>query len=508
MRGVAIGMSETLSEQPAQRAREPRIAIVGAGMSGIALGVELKRAGFDDFVILEKGERVGGVWNWNHYPGLSCDVPSHLYQYGFHLKPDWKRLFATGDEIRRYHEEVATAHGLSDHIRLRREVTGAKFEDGSWKIQTAGGQELEADFVVMATGVLHHPNTPEIPGLESFAGRTLHSAQWDDSVSAVGKRVAVIGTGSTGVQLVSAFQPEAARVTLFARKAQWVIWAPTGLRQPRWVGTLLARFPSINRSIFDLLMRISRGFTDITTRPSWRRKVVQSIARLHLKTIRNPELRAKLTPDYEPLCKRQVVSGSFYRAVQKPNVDVVNVGIDHVEPAGIVDSEGKLHELDLIVFATGFKAHNYMRPMNLVGRDGVTIDQAWNDGPRAYLMTALPGFPNLFTMLGPNSPVGSIPLHHAATRSARYIVDFVSRFAAGELDTVEVTQAATDRFNEAVRVGLEPTVWNTGCNSWYFKQDGTVDLWPFSRERLERELDAPTLADFAIEQSSSAAEVA
>lgn len=483
-----------------QHGRKPRIAIVGAGMSGIVTGVELIKAGFDDFVILEKGEGAGGVWLWNHYPGLSCDVPSHLYQYGFQLKPDWKRLFATGDEIRRYHEQVVDEYGLREKIRFNTEVTGAAYEDGGWRLTTSDDDLIEVDFVVMATGVLHHPNIPEIPGLGDFGGRVLHSAQWDDSVSAEQKRVAVIGTGSTGVQLVSAFQREAAHVTLFAREPQWVIWAPTELRQPAPVAAMLRRYPRINRLLFDLMMRGARGFTDITTRPSWRRRLVQGAARLHLRTIRDRELRAKLTPDYEPLCKRQVVSGSFYRAVQQPNVDVIDVGIERVTGDGILDRDGRLHELDVIVLATGFKAHNYMRPMEITGRDGITIDKAWADGPSAYLMTAIPGFPNLFTMLGPNSPVGSIPLHHAARRNALYILGWIKRYAAGELETVEVSQAACDAFNESVRVGLGPTVWNTGCNSWYFKQDGTVDLWPFSREKLDRMLSAPVLSDFVIER--------
>ena len=469
-------------------------------MSGIAMGVALKNAGFDDFVILEKGDRVGGVWNWNHYPGLSCDVPSQIYQYSFHLKPDWSRMFAEGDEIRDYHEEVAKEYGLDEKIRLNAEVTGAQFNGAGWQIQTADGQELEVDFVVMATGVLHHPNTPELPGIDSFSGQDVHSARWDDSISVAGKRVAVIGTGSTGVQLVSAFQREAANVTLFARHPQWVIWAPTGIKQPAVVASLLKRFPQINQLIHHTAVYLARIFTDVTTRPSWRRRLIQGVARLQLRMIRDPELRAKLTPDYEPHCKRQVDSGSFYRPVQKPNVDVVSEAIDHVEAGGIVTSDGELHKLDLIVYATGFKAHNYMRPMNLTGRDGITIDEAWSGGPRAYLMTAIPGFPNLFTLLGPNSPVGSLPLHHVAQRNARYVIGWLERFASGELDTVEVSEQATAEFNEEVRVGLGPTVWNTGCNSWYQKEDGTIDLWPFTREVLDERFASPREADFVTQR--------
>lgn len=495
-----------MNTEATSRNRSPRIAIIGAGMSGIAMGVELTEAGFDDFVILEKGSRAGGVWHWNHYPGLSCDVPSHLYQYGFHLNPNWSRLFATGEEIRRYHEDVVDHYALRPKIRFDSEVTDAHYSDGAWKLRTTDGQEQEVDFVVMATGVLHHPNTPELPGIEKFEGTAVHSARWDDSISAAGKRVAVIGTGSTGVQLVSAFQREAANVTLFARHPQWVIWAPTGIKHSGALSSLLTRFPQINRAIHRISIQLARLFTDVTTRPSWRRRLVQAVARLHLRTIRDPELRAKLTPDYEPLCKRQVVSGSFYRAVQKPNVDVVSEAIDHVEERGIVSADGELHELDLIVYATGFKAHNYMRPMNLTGRGGATIDEVWSGGPRAYLMTAIPRFPNLFMLLGPNSPVGSLPLHHVAQRNARYVVAWLTRFARGEFDTVEVTEEATAAFNEEVRVGLGPTVWNTGCNSWYQKEDGTIDLWPFTRETLDEKFAAPVNNDFHLARADVPAE--
>ncbi len=203
-----------------------------------------------------------------------------------------------------------------------------------------------------------------------------------------------------------------------------------------------------------------------------------------------------MTPGYEPLCKRQVVSGAFLRAIQEPNVEVVSDAIDHVKADGIVTVDARAREFDLIALATGFKAHNYMRPMNLVGRDGVTIDEAWRDGPRAYRMTGIPGFPNLFTILGPNSPVGSLPLHHAAELSASYIVRWLERFARGEIESVEPTKEATDEFNAQVATALGPTVWNTGCNSWYQRDDGTIDLWPFDRATMKRMLGEPDDAHF------------
>ncbi len=483
--------------------RSPRVVVIGAGMSGIALGRALKKAGFDDFVILEKGSDVGGVWHWNHYPGLSCDVPSQLYQYSFDTNPRWSRTFALGPEIQTYHRQVAERHGVQPHIRLNSEVKSAHYGDAGWTVETAGGEVYEADFVVAATGVLHHPNVPEIPGMDEFEGTLLHSVDWRDDIDPAGKRIAVIGTGSTGVQLVSALQPVAEHLTNFIRTPQWVLWAPIELGQPAPVSTLLSSLPLLNAALHQVSIGASGLFTDITTRPSWRRRLVQSAARAHLKTIRDPELRAKLTPDYEPLCKRQVLSGSFYRAVQQPNAEVVSEPIERFTKTGIVTADGRHHDLDLVVLATGFKAHNYMRPMDLTGRDGLEIGELWADGPRAYKMSALPGFPNFFMVLGPNSPVGSLPMHWTAERSSEFIVSWLQRFAAGEIDRVEPTAEATDRFNEQVRVALGPTVWNTGCNSWYQKEDGTIDLWPFDRATTKRMLGRIDDGDFLITKHSN-----
>ncbi|MGW4122560.1 flavin-containing monooxygenase [Nocardia sp. NPDC004711] len=481
-------------------ARQPRIVIIGAGVSGIASAITLQRNGFDDFVILEKGADVGGVWHWNHYPGLTCDVPSQLYQFGFAPKPDWSHIFAPGPEIQRYLADVAEQYGLRPHLRLNSEVVAAAFTGSGWLVETGDGSRYEADFVIAATGVLHHPAVPDLPGLSEFTGEVLHTARWDDSVATAGRRIAVIGTGSTGVQVVSALQPEAEHVTHFVRSPQWVIWAPMQIPQPAIVGAVLNRLPQVNRALYRAGMTGARLFTDVVTRPSWRRRAVQEYARLSLRTqILQPELREQLTPDYEPLCKRQVLSGTYYRALRARNAELITTAIEEVTPTGIRTADGRHHELDLIVLATGFRAHDYMRPMNLTGRDDISIDDAWAKGPRAYRMTAIPGFPNFFTVLGPHSPTGSIPLHHAAEVTARYIARWIQRWSAGEFDTVEVTEDATDRFETEVAEAMGPTVWNTGCNSWYFTEGGSIDLLPFDRATMESMLSEPDPADFRLQ---------
>ncbi|WP_031467756.1 flavin-containing monooxygenase [Sciscionella sediminilitoris] len=472
-------------------AREPKVVIIGAGMSGIAIAVTLKKAGFHDFTVLEKGSRVGGVWHWNTYPGLTCDVPSLLYRYTFAGKPDWSHFFAKGPDIQRYHEDVAREHDVTGHIRLNTEVTGARFENERWHVETAGGDRFEADFLVAATGILHHPRVPDIPGMADFDGPLFHTARWDHRVDPRGKRVAVIGTGSTGVQLTTALQPIAKQFSLFQRTAQWVIPAPTRLPQPAALTALLRQAPWLNQAIFDASLRASRVLTDITLAPGPARTLAQAYARASLRLIRDRRLRAKLTPDYEPFCKRQVVSGEFHRAVQRKNVSVVTEEIERIVPEGIRTADGTVHEFDVIALATGFQAHNYMRPMRLTGRDGTTIDEAWENGTFAYRMTAIPGFPNFFTVLGPNSPIGSVHLQYTAEHTGRYIVSFLRRFRRGELTTAEVTETATKEFNEQVRTAIGPTVWNTGCQSWYLDDSGTVDLWPFDRKTLTRMLREP-----------------
>ncbi|GAA1083911.1 flavin-containing monooxygenase [Tsukamurella spumae] len=477
---------------------EPRIVVIGAGVAGISTAHVLQEQGFTDWVVLEKGADVGGVWFWNRYPGLTCDVPSQIYQFAFAPKPDWERIWATGPQIQRYHRDVVDRLGIADRIRCNTEVLAAEFDDASstWSLTLNTGETIAADFLVCATGVLHNPAIPDIEGLADFDGDVVHTARWDDALITENRRIAVIGTGSTGVQVVSALQPGAEHLTHFVRSPQWVLWAPMRLPQIAPITALLERVPGLLDRVHQGLLQCSGILADIATKPSWRRSAVQAYARLSLRAQVPPALRPGLTPADEPLCKRQVVSGTYYSAIKARNTSLVSAAIDRIEAKGIRTADGNLHETDLIVLATGFRAHDYMRPMRVTGRDGLTLDEAWSDGPRAYRMTAIPGFPNLFTVLGPNSPTGSISLQFSADLTARYIAQWLDRFRRGEVASVEVTEAATDAFNEQVAEAMGPTVWNTGCNSWYFTEGGTIDLWPFDRKTMVRMLSEPDEADF------------
>lgn len=476
--------------------RDPRIVIIGAGMAGIAAAHAFRQAGFANFTMLEKGSDVGGVWYWNRYPGLRCDVPSSIYQFAFAPKHDWSDIWASGNEIQKYHHDLIASLQLDAHLRLNCEVTSAVFADNQWRVSTASGEEFDADFVVAATGVLHHPFIPDIPGLDSFTGPVVHTARWN-GVDTAGKRIAVIGTGSSGVQVFSALQPGAARITHFARTPQWVMWMPFGLRQPRVLGRLLRALPWLGQTVGLGQRLISDLLIDVVTRPTWRRRLAQSYPRLCLRVlVHDKDLRSRLTPDYQPFCKRLVMSDSYYRRIGKPNASFVSEPITAVTETGLRTADGVHHEVDVIVLATGFHTHNYMRPMTLRGRDGLSIDDAWAKGPRAWAMTAIPGFPNLFTICGPNNPTGSVSLQHVAELTAAYIIGWLRRFRDGEITTVEITEEATSRFADDVADAMGPTVWNTGCNSWYLTDDNYLDIWPFDRKRLTRMLTQPHDDDY------------
>lgn len=486
---------------------EPRIVVIGAGVAGISTAHVLQEQGFTDWVVLEKGADVGGVWFWNHYPGLTCDVPSQIYQFAFAPKPDWEKIWATGPQIQQYHRDVVDRLGLAEKIRCNTEVLAAEFDDATatWALTLNTGETMTADVVVCATGVLHNPAIPDIEGLADFDGDVVHTARWDDSLATEGRRIAVIGTGSTGVQVVSALQPKAKHLTHFVRSPQWVLWAPMRLPQVGLISQLFSRAPKVLDQVHQGLLWGSGILADIVTTPSWRRRAVQAYARLSLRAQVPSSMREDLTPDYEPLCKRQVVSGTYYSALKARNASLVTEGIERIEAGGVRTADGTLHEADLLVLATGFRAHDYMRPMRVTGRDGRKLDDAWADGPRAYRMTAIPGFPNLFTVLGPNSPTGSISLQFSAELTARYIAQWLDRFRRGEVAEVEVTEEATESFNRQVAEAMGPTVWNTGCNSWYFTEGGSIDLWPFDRKTMVRMLSAPDDADFHVRRSADRA---
>lgn len=470
----------------------PRVAIVGAGMSGLCMGEALQRAGYRNFTIFEKAAEVGGTWRENRYPGLTCDVPSRFYSFSFAPNPNWSSVFSPGSEIQDYFIRLADDLGLRRHISFGAEIVDARWQDNRWILCTADGTTADADVLVTATGVLHHPKIPEIPGQEEFAGKAFHSARWDDTVDLRGKSVAVIGTGSTGVQIVCATAGVAQRLLVFQRTAQWILPLPNR-RYSQVTNAAMRRSPALNRLAYRTHQRILEAMLGpALTRPSWQRNMFGVICRANLRLgVRDRQLRARLTPDYEPMCKRLVMSAGFYPAMQRPDVELVTSGIDHIESDGIVTVDGMLHGVDVIVYATGFDAHAYMRPMTITGETGQTLEQAWAQGPRAYRTVAIPGFPNLFTLMGPHSPIGNHSLIAVAETQVRYVLGWIERMRRNDIVSVAPSQVATDDYYTDLKAALPGTVWVTGCQSWYLDADGNPEVWPWTPRRHRAMLADP-----------------
>ncbi|GEB47943.1 flavin-containing monooxygenase [Streptomyces cacaoi] len=478
--------------------RNPAVLVVGAGMSGIGLCVRLKQAGITDITVVEKADRIGGTWRDNTYPGLTCDVPAAIYQYSFALNPDWSSCMAPGAEIRDYLERVVDRYGLRPHILLGRRLTSARFADGKWQAVTADGTTFTVDFLVSATGFLHRPRTPALEGGDAFRGAAFHSARWDHSVDLAGKRVAIVGTGSTGVQLVTALAGTAHRLTVFQRTPQWVLPLPNW-RTGRVARGLRRRFPRLHKAERRLLFALYYWFfSPAFVEPGWRRRLIGRLCRAHLRTVTDPELRRRLAPAYPPLCKRIVMSHRYYRAAQHPSVSFVTDRITRLVPHGVETENGTLHEADVLIYATGFDAHSYLRPAELTGPSGRSLSEAWAQGATSYYGIAHPDFPNFFMLIGPHSPVGNDSITAVGEVQARYVVQWIDIWRRSCISTIAPTREATDRFRARVRQALPATVWTAGCHSWYLNQHGDPEVWPWTAKQYADALATPDPGDFTV----------
>ncbi len=485
------------TESKAKTPSGPRFAVIGAGMSGLLTAIKLQEAGLDNFTIYEKADRLGGTWRDNRYPGLSCDVPSHLYRYSFESNPEWSHLFSPGAEICGYFDAVHKKYGLERFLRLETEISRCDYRDGKWRLTCQGGETDDVDFVICATGVLHHPVYPEIDGLGGFSGSAFHTARWPDGLSLKDKRIGIIGTGSTGIQIVPAIVDEVAKVSLFQRTAQWVF----PLANPAYTDADKANFrhnPAVMAHIYkSMSAQIASTFSRAVIGDEEQMRLIAEACQANLDDhVKDPELKAKLTPDYQAACKRLIMSDIFYPAIQRDNAELVTAGIEQVEPAGVRTKDGRLHELDVLVLATGFNGHQFMRPMQVRGLDGLSLDEAWAETTEAYRSVALPGFPNFFMLVGPNSPIGNFSLIEISELQIGYIMQLIELYLGGKARQIMPRADATRRFNEAVRAAMGDTVWVSGCRSWYLDKNGNPAMWPWSFERFCAEMAAPDLNDF------------
>ncbi len=484
--------------------RTPRVAIVGGGPSGIGMAAKLKLAGIDTFDVYEQSDDVGGTWRANTYPGLEIDNPARYYQYRFAPNPDWSQFFAPGPEIWAYIKRVADDFGVTPHVLLRTRVAGAEWDGRAWLLRTEDGREKTYDFIVTGAGVLVHPRVPELPGLETFAGACFHSAEWDHSVPLAGRRIAVIGNGSTGVQLVNGLAETAGHLELYQRTPQWV-WPFPNHRYTRMTKWVYRKLPWLNLVAYRFWQFLfEASFGRAVVKPGPMRTVMSAMGRLYLYRVRDPDLRRRLTPSgAKPLCRRIIVAAGFYEQFERPNVELVDVGIDHVEPRGIVTADGVLHELDVIALATGYHGHEYLRPMELIGQGGVRLSEVWDREPFAYRSVALPSFPNVLMMVGPGSPIASNALMGVAETQQDFAMQMIEMWRRGEADALAPSAQATERYNAERRAAYPSTIWASGCSSWYIGADGLPNMWPWLPKDHRRALAAPELSDWEIERHAA-----
>lgn len=468
------------------------IAIVGSGFSGLAMAVQLRRAGLDDFVVLERADDVGGTWRDNSYPGCACDVPSHLYSFSFAPNPEWSSTFSPQPEIWAYLRRVARDHGVLPHVRCRTELEGAAWDEHRrrWQLRTSRGL-VSARVLVSAAGPLSEPSLPRLAGLTDFKGTVFHSAAWNHQHDLAGERVAVVGTGASSIQFLPRIQPLVGALHLFQRTAPWIM--PRRARPiSRLERAVYRRFPAAQKFVRTAICwareayaipLLNAGMASIT------RVLGQANIRRH---VADPELRRKLTPDYAPGCKRILISNDYLPALAQPNVEVVTDGIAEVRAHSIVTTDGAEREVDTIIFGTGFHVTDFPMAHRLRGRDGRTLAETWDGSGQAHRGTTVAGFPNLFLLLGPNTGLGHTSVVLMAEAQVDYVIHALRHMDAEKVAAIDVRATAQAEWNRAVQAQMRNTVWVAGgCASWYLDRHGrNTSIWPsFTfrfRSRLRR----------------------
>jgi cation diffusion facilitator CzcD-associated flavoprotein CzcO len=457
------------------------VVIVGAGFGGLCTGIQLQRRGIKDFVILEQAEDVGGTWEANVYPGCACDVQSHLYSFSFELNPDWSRAFSPQPEIWTYLRHCAARYGLESHVRLGTPMRSARFDEAAdvWRVEAGDGQVYVARVLVLATGGLSVPAVPDLPGLDRFEGACFHSARWDGSCDLEGRRVAVVGTGASAIQIVPSIADRAASVHLFQRTPPWIL-PRMDRRFSRFERRLFRRFPAVMRLYRALLYwRLeSRAFPFVVA--PFLSRLIRLGCQWHIRRgLRDPALRAAVTPDYLPGCKRVLLSDDYYPALERDDVTLIPQGVRGFTETGVVAADGTEIEVDTVVLATGFRATAPIPPGLIHGRDGVDLCDRWRDGPEAYKGMAVSGFPNLFILNGPNTGLGHNSVVFMIEAQVRYLMGALESLRRSGATRIEVRRPVETDYNARVQRRLSRTIWNSGCKSWYLNEQGrNVALWP------------------------------
>jgi cation diffusion facilitator CzcD-associated flavoprotein CzcO len=476
-----------------------KVAVIGSGFAGLGMAIRLKQMGISDFVVLERAGEVGGTWRDNTYPGAACDVPSHLYSFSFAPNPDWSSSFSPQAEIQDYLRRTTDDFGIRPHLRLGAEVRHARWDDARerWHIDTTapGARGVpekdvyDAQFLVSATGALSDPSLPDLPGLDRFAGTTFHSARWRHDHDLSGERVAVIGTGASAIQFVPQIQPRVGQLSVFQRTPPWIVprWDRRFTRPERW---MFRHLPVTQRLARTGIYWSREAYVFGFAFDPRLMKTAELVARAHLRRqVPDPELRARLTPDYTIGCKRILISNDYLPALSQPNVDLVTTGITEVRERSIVTADGRERPVDTIIFGTGFHVTDMPIASRLAGRDGVVLADHWREGAHAHRGTTTAGFPNLFMLVGPNTGLGHTSQVFMIESQINYVADALRSADARGAATVEVRPAAEAAWNARVQADMEGTVWTSGqCASWYLDAAGrNTTLWPSFTFRFRRE---------------------
>jgi cation diffusion facilitator CzcD-associated flavoprotein CzcO len=480
---------------------EKRFIIIGAGMAGILAAIKLREGGHQNVVLYEKADRIGGTWRDNRYPGLTCDVPAHAYTYEFAPNPEWSAYLVGGKEIQAYFEKVVDEYGVRPLIQFNAEIVRMAWKDDQWEVETAGGIVDHAHAVIAATGVLHHPKTPDIKGLASFAGSAMHTAQWDESVSLDGKRIGIIGNGSTGIQMAVALGKAGRDVVHFQRSPQWMMPYPNFAYTEEDKASFRANVDAINEIRYDPtyeanVQRFTTGVTDIDG-PEM--TAIEDICRDWLnQAVVDPMLRAKLTPTYRAACKRLIYSMDYYGVAQQPNVETIVCGIDEIVPEGVRDMEGMLHRLDVLALATGFHTDRFIRPISVKGIGGRDIEEAWAERCNAYMAISIPDFPNFFLMNGPSSPVGNFSLIDVAEKQWVYIEHLLSRVIESNARGIVASHAAHNAYEDRRIKAAKASIFGSGCTSWYLDATGVPITWPWDYAAFAEAMKRPDFDAFEV----------
>ncbi len=486
------------------------VAIIGAGFSGLCMAIKLKEQGRTNFRVFEKASDIGGTWFLNRYPGCACDVPSHLYSFSFEQNPNWSRAYSPAGEIWRYQKAVAEKRGIMPFIRVNAEVARAEYDGIAqlWRLTLAGGETVSARALVAGAGILHVPFYPQIKGAESFAGKVMHTANWDDSYDLKGKRVAVIGTGASAVQLVPGIAAKVAHLDLYQRTPGWVIPRMDYAFKDSWK-RWFARVPLLQRLWRNLIYWRAEMLAIGFTRDPKMVAKFQKLAETYLaRAVRDPELRRKLTPDFPLGCKRVLISDDFYPSLQRKNVALIADRIAEIRPNGVVTEDGTLREADAILYATGFRVTDWLSHVDIRGRGGRKLIDDWRGGAYAYYGVAVNGYPNMFLLLGPNTGLGHNSVVFMIEAQVRYAMDCL-RWLWNGAGSVEVKKDVQDAFNADIHERMKGTVWMSGCKSWYLNPDGTNStIWPDFTVTYWWKTHAAKNQDFVLEPSRVAEEVA